>query len=67
MDSDLLLFLSSLNMNYNWIGPILENYSSLEDIIYDNAKKLLQVDPRIYAKEYEKIRYKFVQGKTVEE
>ena len=42
MDSDLLLFLSSLNTNYNWIGPIIENYNTLDDIIYDNAKKLLE-------------------------
>lgn len=48
MDSDLLLFLSSLNTNYNWIGPILENYNTLDDIVYDNAKKLLEVDPKIY-------------------
>lgn len=48
MDSDLLLFLSSLNTNYNWISPIIENYNTLEDIIYDNAKKLLEVDPKIY-------------------
>ena len=48
MDSDLLLFLSSLNTNYNWIGPIIENYNTLDDIIYDNAKKLLEVDPKIY-------------------
>lgn len=39
MDSDLLLFLSSLNTNYNWISPIIENYNTLDDIIYDNAKK----------------------------
>lgn len=48
MESDLLLFLSSLNTNYNWIRPILENYAALEDIRYDSAKKLLEVDPKIY-------------------
>lgn len=48
MDSELLLFLSSTNINYNWINLILDKYETFDDLKYDKAKKMMDIEPKIY-------------------
>lgn len=56
MDSDLLLFLSSINLSYNLIETVLDNYNTLEDLKYDNALRLMKLDPKNFNKVYKEIK-----------